>query len=304
MPAPLKIAADSPYDPAAAALLRASHAYLATLYAPEDNFALSLDDLCAPGILFFTARLDGRVVGTAALALRDGYGEVKSMFVDPGARGQGVANALLARLRIEGQGQGLPWLRLETGPLNAEALALYARHGFRRSGPFGDYADIPASVFMERALDLPRRLTPAEDMAPLHALLTGAFASMAGVIDPPSSLGRMGPGDLAREAAQAEIWVIGPGPDACVILTPQADTLYLGKLAVTAAQRGSGLSRVLVELAMRRARALGLPSVTLQTRVELTGNQAAFQAMGFHEVARTAHPGYARPTSITYRRPA
>ena len=54
---------------------------------------------------------------------------------------------------------------------------------------------------------------------------------------------------------------------------------------------------------MRRARALGLPKVTLQVRVELTRNQAAFRAMRFVEVARTAHDGYARATSITYERP-
>ena len=47
---------------------------------------------------------------------------------------------------------------------------------------------------------------------------------------------------------------------------------------------------------------LGLPVLELQTRVELVENQAAFLAMGFVEVGRTAHKGYDRPTSITYRR--
>ena len=298
---PVTVTADSPRDPGATALLLASHAYLQSLYAAEDNHFLSIDDLCTPDIAFFTARLDGRVVGTAALALRDGYGEVKSMFVDPAARGQGVANALMRALLAEGRARALPRLMLETGPLNTEAIKLYERHGFRRRGPFGDYADVPASVFMECGL-APRRMTPDEDMQGVHALLTAAFAFMDGVIDPPSSMNRMTPDDLTRDAAQNELWVTDPGPIACVILTPRADTLYLGKLAVDAHHRGSGLSRHLVDLAVARARALGLPSVTLQTRVELTGNQAAFQAMGFVETERTAHPGYERPTSITYRR--
>ncbi|MCW1931379.1 GNAT family N-acetyltransferase [Pararhodobacter zhoushanensis] len=142
-----------------------------------------------------------------------------------------------------------------------------------------------------------------EDMRAVHALLTKAFAYMDGVIDPPSSLNRMTVDDLARDAALNELWVIEPGPAACVILTPKADTLYLGKLAVAEGHRGTGLSRVMVALAMERARALGLPSVTLQTRVELVGNQAAFQAMGFAETDRTAHAGHDRPTSITYQRP-
>lgn len=301
----LTIASDTPHDPAATALLQASHAFLASLYAPEDNFALSVDDLCQPGILFFTARLDGAVVGTAALALRPGYAEVKSLFVDPAARGQGVARALMARLLAEGQSRALPRLKLETGPLNTEALALYAREGFTRCGPFGDYADNPASVFMERRLDppAPRRLTPDDDMAPVHALLTQAFAYMEGVIDPPSSLNRMTPADLTAEAARAELWVIDPGPAACMILTPKGDTLYLGKLAVAEGHRGAGLARLMIDHAAGRARALGLSGLTLQTRVELTGNQATFRRLGFAEVGRTAHPGYPRPTSITYRRP-
>jgi ribosomal protein S18 acetylase RimI-like enzyme len=89
---------------------------------------------------------------------------------------------------------------------------------------------------------------------------------------------------------------------ACMFLTPRADALYLGKLAVEPALQGRGFGRVLVEQAVGRARALGLAAVELQVRVELAGNQAAFAAMGFAEVGRTAHAGYARPTSVTMRR--
>jgi ribosomal protein S18 acetylase RimI-like enzyme len=148
----------------------------------------------------------------------------------------------------------------------------------------------------------PRRLSPTDDMAPVHALLVAAFAYMDGVIDPPSSLARMNPVDLAALAERAEVWVIGTPPMACVVLTPQPDTLYLGKLAVAGDARGRGLARALVELACNRARAQGLPSVTVQTRVELTANHAAFVRLGFVETGRTAHPGFDRPTSITFRR--
>ncbi len=296
----LRVDPDSPRNPAAMALLRASHAFQNTLYAPEDVHFLSIDELGAPDVLFFTARRGDTVLGTAALALRDGYAEVKSMFVDPVARGQGIAAALLDRLVAEAQARGLI-LRLETGPLNTEAMRLYERHGFARRGAFGAYADSPASVFMEKPLI--RRLRAEDDMRPVHALLVQAFAFMAGVIDPPSSMDRMTSADLARDAAQSELWVIGDQPLACVILTPRADTLYLGKLAVAQSHRGRGLSRLLVDHAAARAGALGLPSVTLQVRVELAGNLAAFQAMGFSETGRTAHPGHDRPTSITLWRP-
>lgn len=149
----------------------------------------------------------------------------------------------------------------------------------------------------------PRRLRPDDPaIGAVHALLTAAFAYMEGRIDPPSSLARMGPAELAHEAGRAELWVLGDPPRAGVILTPRPDTLYLGKLAVAAGARGQGLARVLANHACARARALGLPHVTLQTRVELTENHAAFARLGFAEVGRTAHPGYDRPTSITFRR--
>jgi ribosomal protein S18 acetylase RimI-like enzyme len=298
---PVTVTPESPRHPEATALLHASHAYSASLYKPEENFVLSVDDLCAPDIRFLAARVEGRIVGTAALALRDGYGEIKSMFVAPEARGLGVAGALMRRLIAEGVAQRLPMLRLETGPLNHDAMRMYARHGFARCGVFGDYPDSPASVFMERATPALRRLTPDDDMAPVHALLTGAFAYMDGVIDPPSSMTRMTPADLGAEAGRAELWVLD-GPLACMILTDKGDTLYLGKLAIAGDWRGTGLARVMIEHAVTRAKALGRPSVTLQTRVELTGNQRAFQGLGFQESGRTAHPGYGRPTSITYTR--
>jgi hypothetical protein len=41
----------------------------------------------------------------------------------------------------------------------------------------------------------------------------------------------------------------------------------------------------------------------IAARVELTENHETFRAMGFTvETGRTAHPGYDRPTSITFRR--
>ena len=46
--------------------------------------------------------------------------------------------------------RGCRLLQLETGPFQPEALGLYARCGYTRCGPFGDYADDPLSVFMAK----------------------------------------------------------------------------------------------------------------------------------------------------------
>ncbi|WP_332908305.1 GNAT family N-acetyltransferase [Marivita geojedonensis] len=132
------------------------------------------------------------------------------------------------------------------------------------------------------------------------SLIRTSFAYMDGRIDPPSSMHRLTPQALATQAETGEIWVIGQRALACVFLTPKADCLYLGKLAVAAEARGQGLAHRLVQLAEERARALHLPRIEVQTRVELTENHLAFTAMGFREIGRTTHDGYTRPTSITF----
>ncbi|EAQ04533.1 acetyltransferase, GNAT family protein [Pseudooceanicola batsensis HTCC2597] len=146
------------------------------------------------------------------------------------------------------------------------------------------------------------RLGPDDHLAPVLDLLRRAFAPMDARIDPPSSLTRMTPASLAQEARENELWII-PGPTACVILTPATDHLYIGKLAVAESARGTGLARRLIGLARDRAAAHGLPTLRLQTRVELSENHATFRRLGFVQTGRTAHPGHDRPTSVTFERP-
>lgn len=132
-------------------------------------------------------------------------------------------------------------------------------------------------------------------------LIRQEFSYMDGVVDPPSSMHRLTVEALAR--GDGEVWVIGSPPIACVVMTQKPEVLYVGKLAVAAARRGEGLAKVLLDRADERARELGLGWVELQTRIELTANHQTFAALGFVETIRTAHPGYSRPTSITFRRP-
>lgn len=134
------------------ALLQASHALMESLFPPEDNHYLSIAALRVPEISFFVAEDGAKILGTIALARKSGYGEVKSMFVAPDARGRGVARALLAHLEGVARGMDLPVLRLETGNLLEPAIALYAAQGFVRCGAFGDYAVNGTSVFMEKPL--------------------------------------------------------------------------------------------------------------------------------------------------------
>lgn len=150
---------------------------------------------------------------------------------------------------------------------------------------------------------VPIRIHPDSGQAEaILDLIRRCFASMEGRVDPPSSMHRLTAETIAQHCHDGEVWTIGTPPVACVFLTPKADCLYLGKLAVDAEWRGQGLAALLVDHAMDRARAHGLNAVELQVRVELTENHQAFAKMGFVKTGETAHPGYDRPTSITMHR--
>lgn len=146
------VARTDPHHPQATALLKQSHALMTSLFPPEDNFYLDIDDLCAPHIHFFAARDGEHLCGTGALAIKNGYGELKSMFVDERARGKGVASALLRQVEDTARAEGLTLLRLETGNLLHAAHHLYEKHGFTRCGVFGDYTNANSSIFMEKQL--------------------------------------------------------------------------------------------------------------------------------------------------------
>jgi putative acetyltransferase len=146
----VSIAIEIPHAPDILALLAASDAYVATLYPGESNHMLAPDALRAPAVTFLVARLDGKAVGCAALVRQGGYGEIKRMFVDAAARGQGIARRLLTALESEARRSGLSCLRLETGIRQPEAIRLYRGAGFRDIPPFGAYGPDPLSVFMEK----------------------------------------------------------------------------------------------------------------------------------------------------------
>ncbi len=130
---------------------------LAGEYLPEQQHGLTLDEIFAPHVRFFLARLDGIAMGCGGVALLEGFAEVKRMFVRESARGRGLARALLSRIESEARDNGLDVLRLETGDCLLDALRFYERAGFRRCDAFGRYASmapraIATSVFMEKRL--------------------------------------------------------------------------------------------------------------------------------------------------------
>lgn len=136
-------------------------------------------------------------------------------------------------------------------------------------------------------------------------LLRRAFAYMDGVIEPPSSVHRLTAADLAAKAQRETgfVAVVDGVLAGCAFVLERETDCYIGKVAVSPALQGRGIGRLLFAAAENHARRRGKQALELQTRIELVGNHAAFGRLGFREIARTAHHGYDRPTSITMRKP-
>jgi ribosomal protein S18 acetylase RimI-like enzyme len=97
---------------------------------------------------------EGVAEGCGAIVFRPhGLAEIKRMFVVPEARGKGLGAAILKSLETHAHEACVRVIRLETGPLQPEAISLYRRFGYRECGTFGTYHADAHSVFMEKFLD-------------------------------------------------------------------------------------------------------------------------------------------------------
>jgi putative acetyltransferase len=137
------------------ALIAHHHAQMHAQTPAESVHALDIDALRDPTITVWSAWLDGRVAGVAALKQLDAErGELKSFRTADEYLGRGVARALLRRIIADARHRGLASLWLETGSDEGflAARSLYASEGFVECGPFEGYVDDPLSTFMTRAL--------------------------------------------------------------------------------------------------------------------------------------------------------
>jgi GNAT superfamily N-acetyltransferase len=126
--------------------LQARYGGVQALYAPLNHVK---DD--APFVVAVAD--DGTPVGCGSFRPYDASTlEVKRMFVAAAARRRGIASAVLGELEAWGRERGFATAILETGTLQAEAIAMYERCGYARIPPFPPYVDMPASVCMRKAL--------------------------------------------------------------------------------------------------------------------------------------------------------
>ena len=92
-----------------------------------------------PAGQFFVAYRDGVAIGCGAVKHRPGAPtEIKRMWIDPAARGLGLGRRLLAVLEACAAAGGARVVRLETGGVLTEAIALYRSTGWVEVAPFND----------------------------------------------------------------------------------------------------------------------------------------------------------------------
>lgn len=107
-PAALVIKPDDLQGREIAALLETHLDLMRSISPPESVHALDLDALRADNITFWSAKLDGELVGCVALSELDpAHGEIKSMHTRQVRRGVGIGQALYDTLEKRSP---QPWL--------------------------------------------------------------------------------------------------------------------------------------------------------------------------------------------------
>lgn len=139
----VEIAPSAPFSPDAERCLDQYFAELARRF--RGGYDRSLDgaaevrDYVPPRGSLVVARLFGEPVGCGALrTLEPRVGEIKRMWIAPGARGLGLGRRLLNELERIARRRGLRAIRLDTNDSLKEALRLYRSSGYREIGRYND----------------------------------------------------------------------------------------------------------------------------------------------------------------------
>lgn len=156
------------------------HGDLIDAYFDEHEWQSELGDLAghygAPFGAIVLALVDGIPAGCVIIRGLEGDAcEMKRLFVRPAFRGLGLARAMVRKLARLARARGYARMRLETGVLQTEALALYRSLGFKRVMPYHACPQwfIENGRFLEAGLDTLVARTSAK---PLHDMTAVAAA--------------------------------------------------------------------------------------------------------------------------------
>ena len=169
--------------PPADALVAAMVAEITRLYGPleQRNAPTAMpDELWAPHGTYLVVLEDGApVAGGGVKGLGPGTGEIKRMYVAESARGRGHARRLLTALEDAARALGHTRLRLDTGPKQPFARALYESAGYVSIPAYNE--NYAASFWGEKRLDVSPLVLRAEPAKAERLLLVqqAAYAAEA-----------------------------------------------------------------------------------------------------------------------------
>ena len=136
----------------------------------------------------------------------------------------------------------------------------------------------------------PRPATAA-DLPAIREVVGAAYARYLSRMDrPPAPM----LADYGAAVDAGQLWVTGRPVTGLIELTEAGDALHVGNVAVRPGSQGTGLGRLLMDFAERRAILLGLTRLSLYTNEVMTENQAIYAHLGYHEVGRHTDDGYRR----------
>lgn len=152
-----------------AELIRAYVAWLRARYAEDawfitevldkQSFSRELENLPAmygpPNGRTLAAVQDGQVRGCGAYRrIGDGICEMKRLYIPAPFQGAGLGRQLCMALIDAARADGYRLMRLDTGRLLKEAIAMYRSLGFTECAPYYDYPDnlLPYLLFLELPL--------------------------------------------------------------------------------------------------------------------------------------------------------
>jgi len=125
--------------------LRTKYGELMNLY-DQHNIIEQIDTV-------IIAFLNGQPIGCGCFKPYDPETvEVKRMYVAPQARGKGMSKLILGGLEDWAKELNFPFIVLETGSKQIEAIGLYQKMGYIKTPPYGPYVDLPDSVCFRKML--------------------------------------------------------------------------------------------------------------------------------------------------------
>jgi GNAT superfamily N-acetyltransferase len=130
----------------ASELIDAMVAEMLDLYADVGGIVpATVEDFAPPNGAYLVGFADGiAVCGGGLKRLDDDAVEIKRMYVVPAARRQGLARRLLGALEAAARERGYRIVRLDTGPRQPHAKALYTATGYVE---VADYNDNPYAAY-------------------------------------------------------------------------------------------------------------------------------------------------------------